>query len=270
MSRVDCETKTCHLTFRIVENCLVYVASNLTDCEVPCKLEGCGIIHQHNTRCPIWICEDHTTTASTSTSSASTSTEAPAPMPQSSLKVFLYCLLAFAFVIMVITATLKRTFFKTLYLRIIHRRDSRRGRHCSFFGCCTDSETELLLDPIIRAEARETVNRILQMSNLASGDSSYSILNENLEDSIEYAVDQEAAAQASRPALLHMEDANGPDPEVAIQPGPNPITATASAATAAAKTALKKAKKKVKQKVGAAVEQISSKYRNPFTELHEN
>ena len=149
----------------------------------------------------------------------------------------------------------------------IFNRNLRRPATRSFFGCCTNSETDPLIDPIIRAEARETVERLLQTSNLNST-SRVTILNENLqlcEDSIEVAANQ----------TIH--------PQPTLEPHPTPTSSSVSSAGAAAKaakelkaaktafkTAAKTAKRKVKQKVGAAAEQISSRYRNPFHPLQEN
>ena len=77
-SDVDCGSKICFLSYQVVENCYLYIHTNSTECEIPCKLKGCRIELHHFVTCPIWHCHDVvvTTTTSTTTTSASTSTTA--------------------------------------------------------------------------------------------------------------------------------------------------------------------------------------------------
>ena len=72
---VDCGTTECFLETQLVQNCIYYLHTNNSNCDIPCKLEGCKTELHHFIMCPIWTCEDKsTTTSTTSTSTSSTKT----------------------------------------------------------------------------------------------------------------------------------------------------------------------------------------------------
>ena len=65
---VDCGQKECFLENILVRNCRYYLHTNNTDCDIPCKLDGCQTELHHYIICPIWNCHaKHTTTTTTST-----------------------------------------------------------------------------------------------------------------------------------------------------------------------------------------------------------
>ena len=69
--------------FKFYFQCLIYLETNVTNCIVPCILDGCDVERRRDFNCPIWVCEDKTTTSSTSTTTPdpSTTTAAPDPSP---------------------------------------------------------------------------------------------------------------------------------------------------------------------------------------------
>ena len=68
-SQVMCRDKVCFLDFVVVPDCYVYLYTNDTNCDIPCQVSGCQKELHHFISCPIWTCNDLTTTLSTSTSS---------------------------------------------------------------------------------------------------------------------------------------------------------------------------------------------------------
>lgn len=69
-----------------MQNCEVYLHTNNTDCNVPCKLRGCQKEMHHYINCPIWECSKYTTTPIPTTTTeapteATTSTTSPKPCP---------------------------------------------------------------------------------------------------------------------------------------------------------------------------------------------
>lgn len=89
MASVDCIDKTCYLTHRIVEKCIFYIATNNSDCHIPCELSGCTKQIKLNYFCSIWTCEEKTTTTSTTTTTttittALTTTTSLPPKPSNS------------------------------------------------------------------------------------------------------------------------------------------------------------------------------------------
>lgn len=61
-----------HFSFQ----CKIYFATNTTSCRIPCDLSGCTYITRRYTNCPVWICEEKTTTVPTTTTSATTTSVA--------------------------------------------------------------------------------------------------------------------------------------------------------------------------------------------------
>ena len=61
MGSIDCVDKVCYLTYKIVESCVVYLATNNSECHIPCKLNGCQSKILNGVRCAIWTCEFYPT-----------------------------------------------------------------------------------------------------------------------------------------------------------------------------------------------------------------
>lgn len=83
-SAIDCGDKQCSLTHKIMQNCIIYLHTNATDCVIPCKLGGCKTEMHHYINCPTWECNPYTTTTpstTTSTMTTTTMTSEPAPSP---------------------------------------------------------------------------------------------------------------------------------------------------------------------------------------------
>ena len=84
-SDVDCGSKICFLTHSVAENCYVYMPSNNSDCDIPCKLKGCKTELHHFIDCPIWRCFDVITTTAvpliTTTTSPMTTKPTTTPKP---------------------------------------------------------------------------------------------------------------------------------------------------------------------------------------------
>ena len=64
-SQVMCRDKVCFLDFVVVPDCYVYLYTNDTNCDIPCQVSGCQKELHHFISCPIWTCNDLTTTLST-------------------------------------------------------------------------------------------------------------------------------------------------------------------------------------------------------------
>jgi hypothetical protein len=82
---VDCGDKECSLSHRFMDRCKVFLHTNVTDCKIPCLLDGCQTQVHHFMNCPVWECNDYTTTTLSTTTSSSTttpfSTIPPDPVP---------------------------------------------------------------------------------------------------------------------------------------------------------------------------------------------
>jgi hypothetical protein len=83
---IDCGDKECVLEYRVMPDCYLFLETNNTNCQIPCKLEGCETELHHFISCPVWLCEPTTTstpkTTSSTTSSTST-TQKPRPIDPS-------------------------------------------------------------------------------------------------------------------------------------------------------------------------------------------
>ena len=75
LTDIDCGDKTCSLRHEVKRNCVIYLHSNNTNCNIPCKLDGCKTEVHRYMNCPIWDCISTTTTTSTTTISTTTGTE---------------------------------------------------------------------------------------------------------------------------------------------------------------------------------------------------
>lgn len=86
----ECEDKTCHLEFVILEDCVIFSKSvEKPFCSVPCNMtrELCKVEIFHDVQCPEWTCHPKTTTSTTTTPSTTspsvTTTKPPIPpVPQ--------------------------------------------------------------------------------------------------------------------------------------------------------------------------------------------
>lgn len=72
---IDCIDKECSLSHIILANCIVYLHTNNSNCNIPCKLDGCEIEIHHYINCPIWSCALYTTTTSTTSTTTTTTTD---------------------------------------------------------------------------------------------------------------------------------------------------------------------------------------------------
>jgi len=70
----DCGDKQCFLEHHFMQNCLIYVPTNNTECQIPCKLKGCSKEVHHFISCPVWMCLPHTTTTTSTTTTSMTTT----------------------------------------------------------------------------------------------------------------------------------------------------------------------------------------------------
>lgn len=73
MGSIDCGDKVCYLIHKIVESCVVYLATNSSQCQIPCILDGCEFRIYNGVRCAIWTCESYPTTTSSPTPPPETS-----------------------------------------------------------------------------------------------------------------------------------------------------------------------------------------------------
>lgn len=62
MMDIDCPSQVCTLEYRVMPTCYVYLASEETDCEIPCNLKHCKVVIRHFVECPVWTCVDKAST----------------------------------------------------------------------------------------------------------------------------------------------------------------------------------------------------------------
>ena len=72
-SKVDCGSYECYQEYRMEANCIIYLETNNTQCHIPCFMTGCKTEIHHFQLCPVWTCDEKSTT-STSTTSTTTTT----------------------------------------------------------------------------------------------------------------------------------------------------------------------------------------------------
>lgn len=88
---VDCGDKRCTLSFMYKDSCLVYLQTNVTNCNIPCDFSGCEYKFSSG-HCRVWRCVDIpngttttvepiTTTTTDSTTSTTWTTISPTPTP---------------------------------------------------------------------------------------------------------------------------------------------------------------------------------------------
>jgi hypothetical protein len=65
--KVDCGNYECYEEYRMETNCIIYLETNQTQCNIPCLMTGCKTEVHHFTMCPLWICNEKPTTSTTST-----------------------------------------------------------------------------------------------------------------------------------------------------------------------------------------------------------
>ena len=73
-SAIHCTDKDCFLEHVMMQNCKYYLQTNNTDCDIPCKLNGCQFELHHFILCPIWVCHNLTTTTFATTTATQTTT----------------------------------------------------------------------------------------------------------------------------------------------------------------------------------------------------
>ena len=79
LSGTDCGDKFCTLSYHLKTICIVFEPTENENCSIPCKLSGCRTEMHKMVQCPVWSCEETSTTTSQSPTTA-TST-APSPFP---------------------------------------------------------------------------------------------------------------------------------------------------------------------------------------------
>lgn len=84
MDFVECPDKTCSQIDTYSDNCIIYVDSNSTNCQIPCKLDGCNVEVLSTITCPIWHC-----VAKDTTTPAATPKPEPSPDESSSTSIIL-------------------------------------------------------------------------------------------------------------------------------------------------------------------------------------
>ena len=163
MTSTDCGDKECSLRHQFLKDCYLYLHTNVTNCNIPCHLEGCKKELRHSMSCPIWECHNTTTTttASTTTSTATTTTPypgpgptpgpgpEPTPMPTSAISILLYISLAFNLAFILIGSILfayRRYSLRMRYQPIpeeipLTRRVSLLSNDNRFFSVGSDSES---------------------------------------------------------------------------------------------------------------------------------
>jgi hypothetical protein len=56
LTGIDCGDKECFLRHEMKKKCVLFLHTNNTDCEIPCKLDGCDTEVHSFMNCPIWEC----------------------------------------------------------------------------------------------------------------------------------------------------------------------------------------------------------------------
>lgn len=70
---IDCPDKTCTLHFQYKDSCLVYLETNVSNCNIPCEYTGCNFKFSSG-HCRVWTCVDRLSTSTTSTSTTAWTT----------------------------------------------------------------------------------------------------------------------------------------------------------------------------------------------------
>jgi hypothetical protein len=74
---INCGDKECSLFYHFKDICKIFLPTNNSQCDIPCKTSGCKIETHHEITCPIWNCHE----ISTTTSSTLTTDPNPDPNP---------------------------------------------------------------------------------------------------------------------------------------------------------------------------------------------
>jgi heme exporter protein D len=143
---VDCGNKQCFLDYVFLTNCIIYIHSNETNCDIPCKLDGCKKELHHFISCPLWTCNEiSTTTISTTTTSRTTSsstmstttslattppttaptTTPPFPFPPLDHPAYLYLSIACNILFLIILMLVAIGKCKKRIVRFVHARRNR-------------------------------------------------------------------------------------------------------------------------------------------------
>jgi hypothetical protein len=123
MGSIDCGDKVCYLTYEILESCVVYLPTNSSECQIPCKLHGCKTRILNGVRCALWQCDLYPTPSPINP----ITTEPPQPLPTESIfgKVILAILGLFVLGIMLIVF-LKKYHLGVRFFRAAIQRLQRR------------------------------------------------------------------------------------------------------------------------------------------------
>lgn len=131
-SAVDCGDKVCNLRHELRRDCTIFIHTNNTECQIPCRTTGCNKeVHHGYLNCPIWECSSKRTTTSTTTTPTTTptpfSTTRPSPSPNGPNSLIISSVsLNVVFVVVVILFILYRKFYRQRRQR--QRRANRNRR----------------------------------------------------------------------------------------------------------------------------------------------
>jgi len=82
---VICPDKECFLSYHFKNRCTIYLPTNNSLCNIPCETKGCEIEVHKEITCPIWLCQElSTSTSTTSTTSTVTTSSSASPSPDPS------------------------------------------------------------------------------------------------------------------------------------------------------------------------------------------
>lgn len=138
MGSVNCDDKLCIWSYQVMESCVIYKATNNSNCQIPCKLEGCDFDITNGDDCQLWKCTFYPTT---------TAAPADLTLPQIAPKkkvllnivLIIFSLIALSIVMCVFVKKLRisvraflHTFVEDITLRVTSR-FSRRARGFQVF-----------------------------------------------------------------------------------------------------------------------------------------
>jgi hypothetical protein len=78
---VNCGDKECSLFYHFKDVCKIFVPTNDSFCDIPCKTSGCKVETHREITCPIWTCHEIVTTSSPSSTTDPNPNPNPDPNP---------------------------------------------------------------------------------------------------------------------------------------------------------------------------------------------
>jgi hypothetical protein len=83
LTGTDCGDRFCTLSYHFKDVCILYEETENVNCSIPCVLSGCKTEIFRMGQCPVWTCEQVSTTQPTPTSSTTASSTSSAPFSSS-------------------------------------------------------------------------------------------------------------------------------------------------------------------------------------------